>query len=106
MTYTELDPVVNAGIDGFLKYPLTGDYYFYGKILLGLWVIITLTLYFEEKSRIGRSNFLSCLAVGGIGIIILAVIGSLFGIITNDILILTFVICGIFLVLWLLTSDV
>jgi uncharacterized membrane protein YjjP (DUF1212 family) len=105
MTYTELSGVNSSTIEGILTYPLTGDYYFYAKILFGLFTIFTLTLYFEEKARLGRSNFFSCMAISSIGIIVIAFAGSLIGIITNDILIISLVLTGILVVVWMLTSE-
>lgn len=105
MTYTDLSGINGSTIEGILTFPLTGDYYFYGKILLALFTIFTLILYFEEKARVGRSNFFSCMAISSIGVIVIAFAGSLVGMITGDILIINLVLTCILVVIWMLTTE-
>lgn len=104
MVYREL--VGNESLQQLLTYPLTGNYYFYVEILLlPLFVIFTLILFFEEYLRTNRANFISCMALSSIGTSIVAYGGSLTGMITNDILIITIVLTIILNIIWLLTSD-
>lgn len=95
--------IMGTGIDGFLKYPLSCDYYFYLKIMIGLWVILGSLLYYEERRRVSKANILSSLAISGIAILFIAVVGSLIGIITSDILIILMILVLIPVVIWILT---
>ena len=103
--YLGIEEANVTDIESFLVYPLIQDYYFYSKILLGLFVIFTLSLYFEEKYRKGDANFFSCAAVGSISVIVLAFMGSLFGMITADILTLTIVLGAVIIGIWFLTTE-
>ena len=103
MAFTELWQ--NMSITDFLTYPLTGDYYFYAKIMFGLWIILTSILFFEERDRLRQANLLSNMAVSSLAIIILSFIGSLFGIITNDILVSIVVLGCINIFVWFIRSD-
>lgn len=99
MVYPELN-VSASGITDILTYPLTGDYYFYGKILVGLYFILVSVLFIEENERTGRSSFLSAMAIASFAVIIIAFAGSLAGIITSEIFILTVVLGGIQIGIW------
>ncbi len=61
----------------FLVYPVGCDYYFYLKIFLGLFIIMTWTVYAAEKRIRQNAEMLSSLAVSSLAILILALIGSL-----------------------------
>ena len=104
MSYTGLEDLNNTNIETILTFPLTGDFWFWGKILFALFWIIGLTLYFEEKQRLGRANFLSAFAVSSLAVIVLSFIGSLIGIVTSEILTLVFVIGGILIFVWFVRS--
>ncbi len=100
MTYTGLESLNDTSVAGIMSFPLSGDYYFYAKILFGIWLIIALGFFFEEKKRLGRGNMLSSLAVSSLAVIVLAVIGSLFDIITQEVFVSTIVLGLIFIFIW------
>lgn len=88
-----------AGIGGLLSLPNSSYPYFWAWIMVGIWTILTLTLYFKEKERKGFGYFLSSMSVSCFAIITLATIGNIVGFITLEILvyilILSFLIVGI-----------
>lgn len=100
MSYIGLESLNDTSVAGIMSFPLTGDYYFYAKILFGIWLIIGLGFFFEEKKRLGKGNMLSSLAVSSLAIIVLAVIGSLFDIITQEVFVSTIVLGLIFIFIW------
>lgn len=100
MAYLGLESLNDTSIAGVMSFPLTGDYYFYAKILFGIWLIIALGFFFEEKKRLGKGNMLSSLAVASLATIVLAVIGSLFDIVTQEVLVSTMVLGLIFIFVW------
>lgn len=90
----------NIDIAGILSFPLTGDFYFYAKILFAIWFILGSGFFFEEKKRLGKGNILSSIAVASLAVMVLAGIGSLFDIITQEILVSTLVLGAIFIFIW------
>lgn len=96
----EYPEISNAsGIAGILSFPNAIYPYFWLWILGGLWLIISLTLYFTEKERKGTGNFISSMAVSCLAIILLATIGSIVGFVSLEIMvyiiIFSFIIIGI-----------
>ena len=73
---------VTGGIGELLALPNTSYPFYWALIMIGLWVIISLTLYFKEKSLLGKGNLLSSMAVSAFAIIMLSTLGTLFKIIT------------------------
>ena len=100
MSYLGLESLNDTSVAGIMSFPLSGDYYFYAKILFGIWLIIGLGFFFEEKKRLGKGNMLSSLAVSSLATIVLAVIGSLFDIVTQEVLVSTIVLGSIFIFIW------
>jgi hypothetical protein len=105
MTWTQLEEFSITTASDFLKFPLTGDYYFYLKIMVGIFLLLTLGIFFEEKKRVGYSNFLSCMAIGAISIIALGLLGNLAGFITLDIFVYILIFGIGVIVTWFFTSD-
>lgn len=95
----------NLGLIGILKVPLGCDYYFYGKIMLGLFIIFTLLLYIADRKRMIKADLLSCLGVSAIATILISIAGTLLEIITTDILVIIIVIGLIFISVWILKKD-
>ena len=60
-----------------MVYPTTCDYYFYLKIFLALFILLTWFLYKAEKRIRQNAEMLSALGVSSIPILILAIIGTL-----------------------------
>jgi uncharacterized membrane protein len=98
-----LETITDMTLTGILKYPLTCDYYFYLKIIAGLFIIISATLFFEERKRVGRGDILSAMGISSIAIIFIALLGSIIGILTAELFIITLVVCIVFIVIWILS---
>lgn len=92
----------DPGILDLLRYPTTCDYYFYAKIMFGLWFILTFGVFKIEEKRIGKSDFLSAAGVSALAIIFLSIIGSLLTIIQSDVLVKIMIAGGVFVFLWLI----
>lgn len=97
------------GIEGFADffvYPTSCDYYFYAKIFAGLFIILTLSIYFIEKKTLVKPDIISGMGVSSLAIFFLALIGTLItstgGIpmVQQDILIYVFAFTIIFVGIW------
>lgn len=91
----------NANITSLLTYPITCDYYFYLKFMAAFFIIIALSLYYKDKEKLVRADFISCMGVSGLATIFLALAGTLLKIIQKDIFLYIVVFCIIFVALWL-----
>ena len=105
MAFTGLEDLNVTDVGSILSYPLTGDPYFWTKIFLALWVILTSILFFEEQNRVGKGNFLSSIAFSGVAVLVLVAIGTLLRIVNNEILIGFLVAVGAFVFVWYIKSD-
>ncbi len=72
----------NAGIAELLALPNASYPFYWPLIMIGIWVIISLTLYFREKELTAKGNLLSSMAISAFAIIMLSTLGTLFKIIT------------------------
>ncbi len=95
----------------FLVYPTGCNYYFY-LILLGfLMIIITWFLFKSEEKKVGKSDFLSSLAVSNIVVSVLASVGTLIKnsddipMIQSDILLYFIAVTIVVVFLWIFKSD-
>lgn len=104
MAFRGLENITVDGPEDILTYPLTGDFYFWAKILFGIWVVLGLSTFFEERLRLGKGNFLSSFAVSSIAVIVLALIGSLFEIVTGEVFVATLVLGILFIFIWFIKS--
>lgn len=95
-----LDILTNYTITTLMQFPTTCDHFFYLKIMASLFVIMALTLYYEERARIGKADFISSLGISGIATIFISLIGTLVGFIETDIFIIIIVSCLSFVALW------
>ncbi len=95
-----LEDINVTDISQILSYPLTGDYYFWAKILFAIFVIISLGSFFEERKRLGKGNMLSSFAVGSIVTIVLSFIGSLFNVVTGDVFTVVLVLGAFLIFIW------
>lgn len=90
----------------FLVYPTICDYYFYAKILAGIFILLVLIIYFTEKQILIKPDILSSMGVSSLAVLFLAGIGSLITssgnipMIQQDILIYTFAFTIVFLAIW------
>lgn len=95
----------NATIGDFMAFPNASYPYFWAWIIGAIWVIITLTLFFTEKDKIGKAEILSNLAISSFACIVLSIFGTLLGIIENEIMIRILVLGIVFIVVWLFSSK-
>ena len=101
VTYPDLSSLSNnPNIGNFLSLPNASYPYFWAWIMAGIWFIITSTLYFKEKERIGKSRLLGSMAVACFAILVLSTIGSILGIISLEILVYILVISMIIIGIW------
>ena len=74
-----------AGIAELLALPNASYPFYWALIIIGIWIIVSMTMYFKEKS-VGRpGNLLSAMAVSAFAMIILSTVGTLFNILTLEI---------------------
>lgn len=95
----------NAGIDGILALPNASYPNFWTVILGGIFVVLTLAMFFREKSINGRGNMLSGAAVSAFACIVLATLGSLMRIFTVDTLVNVIVFGLLIIVFWLFSGG-
>ena len=94
----------NATIGDFMAFPNSAYPFFWAWIIGALWVIIALTIYYEEKERIGSTNILVALAVSSFACILLSAIGTLLGIISLEIMIYILIFGLLIIVVWIFSS--
>ena len=81
--YPNLDNLTEgAGISELMALPNSTHPFYWTIIMVGLWAIVSLTMYFTEKERRGIGNLLSSMAVASLAIIMLSTIATLTGMIT------------------------
>jgi hypothetical protein len=91
-------------------YPVICDHFFYGKIMVGLFIILTSVLYFKELEKYPKPDMISCLGTSSIVIIFLSMIGTLIKntnnipMISSDIFIYILAISIIFIGIWIFKS--
>lgn len=95
----------NATVADFVALPNSSYPYFWALIMAGLWIIFTFSMYFREVELLGKGKMLSSMAVSSLSIIILSVIGSLFGIISSNILIYIITLGIVFIAIWIFSGD-
>lgn len=95
-----LDPLIENTITGMLAFPTVCDYYFYLKLMGGLWFILTMILKATDEEKFLKSDTISAMGVSAMFIIFISFIGTWLGIIQRDIMIEIFVLGMIFVVLW------
>jgi len=101
VNYPDLSNLNNqSGIGGLMSLPNSSYPFFWAWILGGIWVIISLTMYFSEKEKIGRGKILSSMSVASFVIVLLSTIGTILGIVSVDIMIYILVISSIIIGIW------
>lgn len=90
-----------TGIESFLSWPTTCDYYFYAKIMAAFFVILTFVLYNKERDRTVKPDMISILGVSSLATIFVTLIGSLIGFIQADVFIEILVAGLIFIAIWM-----
>lgn len=105
VNYPDLSSLQNdSGIGELLSIPNASYPYFWMWIFAGIWFILTSTLYFKEKERVGRGKLLASMSVSCFVIIILSVIGSIVGFIQLEILVYILVVCFIIIGIWFFST--
>ncbi len=94
----------NATIGELMALPNNAYPYFWAWIIGGIWLIMALSMYFSQKEKIGKTNFLSPLAISSFACIILSAIGTLVGIISLEIMIYVLVF-GLLIIVVYFFSD-
>lgn len=92
----------NMDIVNFLSYPTHCDWLFYAKIMVGLFIILTFVLYFNDRRRSAKPDIISNLGISALAMIIISIIGTMSGIIQSDVFIMLFVGGMVFVAIWLL----
>lgn len=105
VNYPNLSSLNNSsGIEGLLQIPNSGYPYYWLWMIIGIWAVLTSTLYFEERNRTGKGKILSSMAVSCLAIIIISTIGSVLGIITLDIMTYILVSSLIIIAIWFISG--
>ena len=94
----------NATIGDFMAFPNNAYAYFWAWIIGAIWIIIAMTIYFNEKERVGKADIFSALAVSSFACIILSALGTLLGVISNTIMIYILVFGLLIIVVWIFAS--
>jgi hypothetical protein len=92
-------------IEGILSYPTQGSPYFWLWIFGAIFFIFALTSYYKEVSLFGKGKLLSSLVVSSFFITCLAVLGSIVGFITTEILIIIVIFFVIFTAIFIFSSE-
>ena len=102
MVCAGLETLVDNSITGILAFPTSCDYYFYLKIMVALFIVLTITLWRRESDKFVKSDFVSSMGVSAIAVIFVSLIGTTLKIIQQDVFITLFVGGLVFIVLWLI----
>ena len=106
VTYPDLSNLNNQSwIAGLMSLPNSSYPYYWWWILGGIWCIMVFTMYFKDKEKTGRGKILSSMSVASLAIVMLTGIGTLFGIISVDIIVYILVFSFLVWGVWFLTSK-
>lgn len=100
---SDLSP--NSTIADFLALPNSSYAFFWVWLLGAIWLIISLTLYFKEKERKSKGSLLGSMAVGCFAILFLSGLGTLVGIVTNNIMVYIIAFSVTIIVIWFFTGE-
>jgi tellurite resistance protein TehA-like permease len=104
--YPELSNIsINGTIADFMTFPNNVYPFFWAWIIGGLWFIISMTLYFKEQEKIGKGKMLSSMSVSALACMLLSLFGTLFGIITLNIMIYVFVVGLSITLIWFFSKG-
>lgn len=103
MVCAGIDSTINAGISGIMAYPNSCDYFFWLKILVGIFVILSFILYNRDRDKLQKPDMVSSMGVSALATIFLTLVLSLLpGVIQTDVFIEILVGGMVFVVIWLL----
>lgn len=102
VSYTDLSSLTanNTNIGEILALPNASYPSFWAWIFAGIWVIFVSTLYYKEKERIGRSRILSAMSISSFVIIVLALLGTVVGFVTLELMIKILVLGIVIIAIW------
>ena len=106
VNYPDLGNISGSGdIGELLALPNASYPFYWGLIMIALWIIISLSIYFKEKALLGKANLLSAMAVSAFAIIMLSTIGTLFNIITLTVFLLLLIGGLVIIAIWIFSSP-
>ncbi len=107
VNYPDLSSLNNdSGIGGLMSLPNSSYPYFWAWIMGGIFIIITLTMYYKDKEKVGKGKILSSMAVASLAVILLSTIGTILTIISVDIMIYILVFGIIIIAIWFLPTKI
>jgi len=101
MVYGGIELINGTGLVGFLSYPTSIFYQFYAVLFGALFITLALILWNNDRDKEIKPDFISCLGISAIAIIILAGIGKIAGFVENGILLELLAMGSIFIAIWL-----
>ena len=102
VNFPDLSNLTNTtGLEGFLSLPNNVYPFFWVWIMFGVWIILSLTFFFNEKSNKGKGNILSAMSVSSLIIIFLSLLGTAIGIISLSNFLYIFGIGILTIIVWL-----
>ena len=105
VTFPDFSSIANnSNIGTFLSLPNSSYPYFWAWILGGLWIIVTFSLYFTEKDKIGKGKLLASMSVACFAIIVLSTLGTIIGVVSLEIMIYILVISMMIIGVWFFTT--
>ena len=97
-----LEIITDDTIVGLLSFPTSCHYYFYGEIMFAFWLIVALSLFRLDEDRFIKPDFLSASGVSAAATIFVSLMGTLLGIIPQDIFIYIFTLGMVLIAIWIL----
>lgn len=94
----------NATIGDFFSLPNNTYPLFWGWIMGGIFLIITMTLYFKEKETAPKGNILSSMAISSLAVIFLSAIGTLVGFINLEMMIYILTFGMLIILIWFFSN--
>jgi hypothetical protein len=99
------DYLNSTDINGLLAYPTQGNPTFWLWILGAIFFIFTLTSYYNEVKVFGKGKLLSSMVVSSFFVLCLAVLGSVLGFITTEVLIYIIVFFAVFTAIFIFSGN-
>ena len=100
-----LENLVDNSITGLLAFPTSCDYWFYGKVMLAFFIILSMILYRKDSEKLIRADMISSMGVSAIATIFVSFLGTTIKIIQSDVFTAIFVGMIIFVVVWMLKKN-
>lgn len=100
-----LESLTDTGISGILSYPNTCFNWFWGLIIAAIFFVIALSLYFRDRDRQVNPDFMSILGVSSLASIMIALAGSLLGLIQKEVFSVILAVGLVFVIIWLIKRN-